>query len=396
MADNFYSRKLLPQLEKQLKTREIIVLTGMRRTGKTTLYQMLFERIKSNNKVFLDMENPIEQKVFEEKDYNNILFNLSEFGIDSKKKSYIFLDEIQAMPQAIKGIKYLYDHYNIKFFLTGSSSFYLKNLFPESLTGRKFVFEIFPLDFEEFLIFKNKEKNFQENFKQKNLRKNQISCEKFKKNYDEYLEFGGFPGVVLADSKNNKKLRLNDIFKSYFEKDVRALADFKEMSAFRNFILLLMQRVGSKIEISKIASEIGVSRETIYSYLSFLEATYFVHFARPFSKNVDREVSGGKKVYLCDNGILNNFAKISEGSLFENSVFLNLKKYGKINYYQRRSGAEIDFILNNKIALEAKLTGTEFDFKRLARTSISLRINQYFLITKNFNKNKYFIPAVEL
>jgi len=396
MINKFYPRKLLPQLENQLRSKEIIVLTGMRRTGKTTLYRMLFEHIKSDNKVFLDMENPIEQKIFEEKDYNNILLNLAEFRIDSKKKSYIFIDEIQMMPSAIKAVKYLYDHYNIKFFLTGSSSFYLKNLFPESLAGRKFVFEIFPLDFEEFLIFKNKKIKCQESFRQKDLRKNQIRYEKLKKDYEEYLEFGGFPGVVLAVNKNDKKFRLNDIFKSYFEKDVRTLADFKEISAFRNLILLLMQRVGSKIEISKLASEVGVSRETIYSYLSFLEATYFVHFVRPFSKNVDREVSGGRKVYLCDSGVLNNFAKVSEGSLFENSIFLNLKKYGKTNYYQRRSGVEIDFILNNKIALEAKLSGTIFDLKRLVRTSKLLGINQYYLITKNFNKNKYFIPAIEL
>ncbi|MEK7203037.1 MAG: ATP-binding protein, partial [Patescibacteria group bacterium] len=283
-----YPRKILSQIEKQIKSKEIIILTGMRRTGKTTLYGMLFERIKSENKVFLDMENPIEQKIFEEKDYNNILLNLAEKGIDSKKKSYIFLDEIQAMPQAIKAVKYLYDHYNIKFFLTGSSSFYLKNFFSESLAGRKFVFEIFPLDFEEFLIFKNKTKQFYKSFSQKDKNKNKISYEKNKKDYEEYMEFGGFPGVVLSKNKIDKKLRLNDIFKSYFEKDVRTLANFKEVKALRDIILLLMQRVGSKLEISKLASEIGVSRETVYSFLSFLEATYFVYFIKPFSKNVDR------------------------------------------------------------------------------------------------------------
>lgn len=396
VQNKLYPRKLLPQLEKHLSSREIVVLTGMRRTGKTTLYRMLFERINSGNKAFLDMENPIEQKVFEEKDYNNILLNLAEFGIDSGKKAYVFLDEIQAMPHAVKAVKYLHDHKNIKFFLTGSSSFYLKHLFPESLAGRKFVFEIFPLDFEEFLTFKNKGIRFQESFKKKDLHKNQIRYEKLKKDYEEYLEFGGFPGVVLAGNKNDKKLKLNDIFKSYFEKDVRVLADFKEISSFRNLILLLMQRIGSKVEISKLASEIGVSRETVYSYLSFLEATYFVHFVRPFSKNVDREVSGGKKVYLCDSGILNHFAKVSEGSLFENSVFLNLKKYGRLNYYQKRSGAEIDFILNNNISLEAKSTGTEFDFRKLSRASKSLGIKQSYLITKNFSKNKNLIPAAEL
>ena len=390
-----YPRKILNQIKKQIKSKEIIILTGMRRTGKTTLYRMLFEYIKSKNKIFLDMENPIEQKIFEEKDYNNILLNLAKEGIDSKKKSYIFLDEIQAAPQAIGAVKYLYDHYNIKFFLTGSSSFYLKNFFPESLAGRKFVFEIFPLDFEEFLVFKNKAKQFHKNFSQKDKNKNKISYEKLKKDYDEYIEFGGFPNVVLSKNKIDKKLRLNDIFKSYFEKDARILANFKEIKAFRDIILLLMQRVGSKLEISKLASEISVSRETVYSFLSFLEATYFVYFIKPFSRNVDREISGSRKVYLCDNGLLNNFAKISDGALFENSIFLNLRNYGKINYYQKRSGGEIDFIVK-QTAIEVKIKGTEFDIKKLYKTTQSIGIKQYYLLTKDFNEKKKFIPAIEL
>ncbi len=278
-----YQRKLLKTLKKQLFSKEIIVLTGMRRVGKTTLYRMIFDEIKSDNKVFLDMENPLEQRIFEEEDFNNILSNFKEYGINQKSKAYVFLDEIQAMPKAIKAIKYLYDHYDIKFFLTGSSSFYLKNLFPESLSGRKFIFELFPLDFEEFLVFKVQKKNFYQNFSDKDKKKNFIVFEKTKKLYDEYIEYGGFPAVVLEEEKENKKLKLNDIFKSYFEKDVKSLADFKEINIFRDLILLLMQRVGSKVEISKLASELGVSRETIYSYLSFLEGTYFFSFISPFS-----------------------------------------------------------------------------------------------------------------
>lgn len=391
-----YQRKIYAQLDKYLKSKEILVLTGMRRVGKTTLYRMLFEDIKSENKAFFDMENPIEQKIFEETDFNNIMMNLKEFGIHQKNKAYIFMDEIQAMPQAVRVVKYLYDHYNIKFFLTGSSSFYLKNLFPESLAGRKYIFELFPLDFEEFLVFKNQKKDFADSFSEKDKSKNYINFERVKKFYDEYLEYGGFPGVVLEEKTEEKKLKLNDIFKSYFEKDVKYLADFKQINVFRDLILLLMQRVGAKMEISKISSELGVSRETVYSYLSFLEGTYFISLISPFSKNVDREVSGTKKVYICDSGLLNIFARVSEGSLFENAVFHTLKKYGKIHYYQRRIGGEIDFILNESIAFEARLKGTVYDMKELEKTSRSLDLKEHYIATKNFNKNEHFIPAVEL
>ena len=391
-----YPRKVLQEIMKYIESKEIIVLTGMRQVGKTTLYRIIFDSINSDNKIFLDVENPIDQKVFEEEDFNNIVRNFERLGIDSKKKMYTFIDEIQAMPGIVRAIRYLYDNYDIKFFVTGSSSFYLKSLFTESLAGRKFLFEMFPLDFEEFLIFKNQKRQFYEDFEEKDKQKNFIIYEKLKRFYDEYLEFGGFPAVVLAENVEEKKMKLKDIFKSYFEKDIKILADFKDIRAMRELILLVMQRCGSKLEITKLASEIGVSRETIYSYLNFLEGTYFILLVTPFSRNVDREVSGSRKIYLCDNGLLNNFSKVSEGSLFENAVFLNIKKYGKINYYQKRTGGEIDFIINKEIAIEVKLKGTESDLKKLERISASLDIKDYYLITKDFSNEKGFIPAIEV
>jgi len=391
-----YPRKLLKTLEKQIETQEIIVLTGMRRVGKTTLYRVLFDKVESKNKVFLDVENPIEQKVFEETDYNNIWSNLRAYNISPEERAYIFLDEIQAMPPIVKAVKYLYDHYDVKFFLTGSSSFYLKNLFPESLAGRKFVFELYPLDFEEFLIFKGVEKTFYPAFAEQDRNKNAIVHEKLKGLYEEYLTYGGFPQVVVEKDLSQKERHLDDIFKSYFEKDVRSLADFKDINAFRDLLLLLMRRVGSLLDISKLASEMGVSRPTVYSYLSFLEGTYFVSLVAPFSRSVDREVSGAKKVYLCDTGMLNHFAKVSEGSLFENAVFSNLRKYGKLNYYQKRSGAEIDFVVDQRVGIEAKIRGVAADLKKLRKTSLSLGLEESYVVTKSFNGSSGFIPATEI
>ena len=266
----------------------------MRRVGKTTLCQMIFNEIKSKNKLFLDMENPIEQKIFEEKDYNNIIFNLKELGVNPGQKMYIFLDEIQAMPNIVKAVKYLYDHHNIKFFLTGSSSFYLKNLFPESLAGRKHVFELFPLTFEEFLLFKQiKVKRYQD-FDHKAKNKNRIAYEKVIKYYEEYLKFGGFPQVALTEDESEKKLLLKDIFTSYFEMDVRRLADFRHITAFRDMLLLLMQRVGSKLDISRISSEIGSpGRRSILTLLSLKDPILFPGFRRSVAmrtgKSVERE-----------------------------------------------------------------------------------------------------------
>lgn len=393
----YRSRKLQKEIRKLFDSKEIILITGMRRVGKTSLLRHIFENIESENKVFFDLENPLERKIFEEVDFNNIWVNFHSYGLSRKQKAYIFIDEIQAMPEITKAIKYLYDHYNIKFFITGSSSFYLKNLFPESLAGRKFILELYPLDFEEFLHFKGYEKKISANFIEKDAKKNIISHEKEKKLYDEYSEFGGFPQVVLAETRDEKKQHLTDIFKSYFEKEVEKLADFSKLSIFRDLMLLLMERCGSKLDISKLSSEIGVSRETVYSYLSFLQATYFVSAISPFSKNVDREVSGARKFYICDTGIINHFSKVESGAVFENAVYQNIRKYGKINYYKRRSGGEIDFILSDQsIAFEVKQTGTPADYKKLSTMSKKLGLKQWYVVSKNFVGLRGFIPATDL
>ncbi len=392
--NQYFNRRIFNELNQQLDYKEIVVLTGMRRTGKTTLLKMLFEKVGSENKLMLDMENLINQKVFSEIDFNNVWNGLKEMGLSPDKKAWLFLDEIQAMPEIVNVIKFLYDHYDIKFILTGSSSFYLKNLFPESLSGRKIMYELFPLDFEEFLIFKGKEREFSEDFQIKNTSKSEIRYEKNKNDFEEFLHFGGFPGIVLTEDETRKKALLSDIFTSYYEKDIRQMADFKNMAAFRNLMMLLMQRVGSLLDITKLASEAGISRDSVYTYLSFLEGTYFISLIKPYSKNVDREVSGRRKVFLCDNGFLNLFSKVSQGNLLENAVYNSLRKYGDIRYYQRHSGVEIDFILAEKsLALEVKNTGTSHDLRKLEKLSADIGMNDHFLITYNYANLDGAIPA---
>jgi len=391
-----YPRRLSPQLEREIESSRIVVLTGMRQVGKTTLMREVFQKIKSPHKIFLDLENPLNQKIFEEENFDNILSNLEEMGFSLGKKSFVFLDEVQVAPKVVKSIKYLYDHYRIKFFLTGSSSFYLKNLFPESLAGRKTIYELYPLDFREFLVFKGKKKRKFETFPLMAKNKNRVSCEIYKKLFDEYLEYGGFPAVVLEKNRARKRQFIEDVFTSYFEKDIKSLADFKESGKLRDLILLLTNRVGSKIEISKISSELGISRETVYSYLNFLEKTYFIFVISPFSSGVNGEVRGAKKVYFCDAGLLNYLSRVPEGILFENAVYQNIKKYGKINYYERYKGPEIDFIVDKKIAFEARVKGIPSDLKKLENISKDLRVKDYYLVVKDYSEIPKLILSQDL
>ncbi len=392
----FYPREILPRLERELTTDEIIIMTGMRQVGKTTLLSHLMNEIQSKNKVLLDLENPLHRNVFEVEDYDAIWNNLARFGISNKEKAYLFLDEVQNLPEISRLVKYLYDHYKTKFFLTGSSSYYLKNLFPESLAGRKFVFEIFPLTFREFLVFKGKKFAVHDNFSDKAKEKNKIAFEQQRPYYLEFLEFGGFPKVILSEDHERKKKLLSEIFTSYFEKDAKSLADFRDMSKLNDLISLLIPRIGSKLEINKLASELSLSRETVYSYLSFLEQTYFISLLPKFSGSIDRQAAGSKKIFFCDIGIANILGKIPLWQVFEQSVFQDLHPQHELSYYSKEGRAEIDFIVNGKTALEVKLSASRQDIENLRRRTMGLDVSEQFLITLNYSEEKEVILASDL
>lgn len=392
----FYTRQIFPKLKAELNTKEITVITGMRRVGKTTLLTELFNLIRSENKAILDLENPLHRKVFEERNYDAVWNNLRQFNIRNDIKAYIFIDEVQNLPDLSRVVKYLYDHWDVKFFLTGSSSYYLRNLFPESLAGRKIIFELFPLNFAEFLVFKQIQRKTEKLFKQKSERKNRVAYEKLVPYYNEFMEFGGFPAVVLEENQDRKKTLLSEVFTSYFEKDAKNLADFRDMSKLRDLILLLIPRVGSKIEINKLASELSTSRETIYNYLSFLEQTYFITLLPKYSASIDRQAAGSKKLFFCDCGMANILGRMSEGQLFEQSIFQNLRTVHKLNFYSKGGISEIDFIVNDKTALEVKVSMSKQDFNNLKRRSKGLGINENYVVTLQYSDNPGAIAATDI
>jgi hypothetical protein len=383
----YYSRLVESEISKNIKNSQAVILTGMRRVGKTTLMKKIYNSL-SDNKIWFDFENPLDIKYFEDIDYNDIFENIVRKGnLNRKNKIYVFIDEVQLYPEISKIVKYLIDHKKVKFFLTGSSSYYLKNLFPESLAGRKVVFEMFPLNFEEFLTFKEENlERYVKIKKQKNI--NQLDYELYDSYYQEYLEWGGFPEVVLEKDQKNKESLLKDIFSSYYQHEILQLADFRKNEKIRDLLVLLSARVGSQLDIVKISQELQITRKTVYSYLYFLQATYLIFLINPFSKSVDREVSGTQKIYFCDNGLLKIINSLNQGQLLENSIFNQLKFYGTVNFYRKRTGAEIDFIVNKKEAFEVKNTATEKDVKKMKRIMKILKIKQGQVVSKNFIKEQ--------
>lgn len=374
-------REIYEKIRPYFDSPEAIIVTGMRRTGKTTLLHLVFDQIKSKNKLFLDLENPLNRKYFEETNYDRIRVSLEFLGIDFTGRPFIFLDEIQMVKNLPSVLKYFIDHYHVKFFLTGSASFYLKNLFTESLAGRKYIFELFPLSFREFLLFKESALRIPETA----IDITRPIYEAIRPLYDEYILFGGFPGVVLKSSAEEKRKALEEIFSSFFQLEILQLGDFRRNDVIRDLMLLLIQRLGSRLDIQRISKELGISRPTLSEYISFLEGTYFIKRIRPFSSGKDSEIRKMPKVYVCDTGLANHLARLDPGSLFENSIFQNLGLKGELNYYQKKGGTEIDFIVDKSQAYEVKVSPQESDVKRLRSMAMDLKLKGFKVVSKNYS-----------
>jgi len=396
MKNIFFPRSISLALKNHLGKKAITVLTGMRRVGKTTLVKQLFSEVVSNNKAYFDLERLDNRELFSEKNYEIVVSALQSQGLDLKKKLYLVIDEIQLVSNIASVMKYLYDHYNIKFIVTGSSSFYLRNLFSESLAGRKKIFELFPLDFNEFLVFKNvpfraaRQSVFRQKFQSSEY-------ERLKSYYEEYVRFGGFPEVVLAGSKQEKTDLLTDIISSYVNVDIVRLSDFKRQKDFYGLIKMLVGRIGSRLDYVKLSQLTGISRPSLINYLEFLEKTYLIYRIPVFTKSRDREIVKAKKLYFCDTGLANILSQISSGQQFENTVFNQLRPYGQINYFSLKTGREIDFVLDQKKAIEVKETPTQSNFRELSALAKKAGLKEYFLMGRHPSlKFKDFIWAGSL
>ncbi len=384
-----FKRKIFNDLEKHLSVKQVTVLTGMRRTGKTTLVKQLMEASNIEQKLFFDLERIDHRELFSYKNYDSTIKDLEKKGVDFSKKVMICIDEIQLLPNIPSVIKYLYDHYTIKFIVTGSSSYYIKNKFQESMAGRKKIFEIYPLDFGEYLTFKSIKYKSIANLDELDNSVNSATSLQFE--YEDYCTYGGFPEVVLNDDISEKKDILQDILSSYINIDLVQIADIKKIPELSAIIKLLASRIGSKLDISKIANTVNLSRPTVENYIYLLENTYFIKTIPVYSLNADREIVKARKVYFYDNGIASQFAELGSGARFENAVFNQLHHFGEVNYYQLKTGQEIDFIIDKKIVFEVKETAHETDYKKLMNLAKKINIDKGFVLGKNNNTFQNFI-----
>jgi len=391
-------RKLFKELKNHLDNKEISLIIGPRQVGKTTLMQLLKADLVSKNKntVFLSLDIETDREFF---DSQLSLIKKIELEL-GKKQGYVFIDEIQRKENAGLYLKGIFDmNLPYKFIVSGSGSIELKEKMHESLVGRKGLFELNPVSFEEFVDFKT-------DYRYENKITEFLEIEKSKVNslLDEYLKFGGYPRVILEDKLEDKLRVIDEIFRSYLEKDVSYLLKVDKVDAFSSFIKLLSGQIGRLINYSEIASTLRISSSTVKNYLWYAEKTFIIKRMTPYFRNLRKEITKSPIIYFYDLGLKNyalgvfgrELINVETGFLFQNLIFNILREkivYSPISlhFWRTQDKTEVDFILSSgEKLLPIEVKFTELKEPKIER-SLKSFINKYqpaeaWLINLNLSK----------
>ena len=326
------------ELEVPVDSDLIITIIGPRRAGKTYYLFLLRERL--TNCLYLNFE---DSRLYDAsyKDIREIIrIFIENYGVPPQ---YLLLDEIQNVPGWEIAVRELYDLRRYKIFITGSSSKLLSQEIATQLRGRALTYLLLPFSFREFLKAKN--------MRVENLTRDKEA--KIRNMLREYLEYGGFPDVVKNDYKVNVLREYSDLilFRDFIER--HRIRSIEVARALHSYII---QNFSQEISVRRIynrlkSSNMRVSKDSVYLYVSKLEDTLFFYFLNRYSKKVHIRESWPKKVYLCDTGIT-KVLKYTEdfGRLMENAVFLELLRRRNLNplwdiYYYRTENYEVDFVV---------------------------------------------------
>ncbi len=342
-------REILSQLRKHLSKPEITVITGPRQSGKTTLVKILQKELQVKGKKTVYFNLDIEEDSFHFTSQRNFLKKLQlELG---KEGGFVFIDEVQRIENAGFFLKGLYDmELPYKFIVTGSGTIDLKGKIQESLAGRKRVFELDTVSFEEFVNYKTSY-----NYEDRLLEFLEVEREKTRDFLEEYLQFGGYPRIVIEESAQEKREIIKEIYNSYVEKDVKGFLRVMKIHQFSTLLRLLGILTGKLLSFSSLSSQAGISEKTLKEYLYYLQRTYIIDLITPFFINKLKELVKTPVCYFRDIG-MRNYAAGEFGNLydysfvFQNFVYLKLKRLSReldftIHYWRSKEKAEVDFVV---------------------------------------------------
>ena len=370
----------------KLKDKHIIkVITGIRRCGKSTLFELYKNYLINNNvkaKQIIDIN-------FEDNKYKDLLFadKLHEYilnNINKDKMNYIFLDEVQNVKDFEKCVDSLFLRKNLDIYLTGSNSYMLSGELATYLTGRYMQIHMLPLSFKEFFSVSGD--------------KNEL------KEYEKYIEVGGFPYIINLDN-DYELIRnyLDSIYNTVLMKDIVTKNKIKDVMILDSVIKFLFDNIGNLVSINKISDTLRSngrknSVNTIESYVQSLIDSYIIYKVSRYDIKGKEYLKTGDKYYLCDLGLRNyllgGIEKKDIGRILENVIFLELKRKGFDIYIGKNGDKEVDFVLRNnegikyvQVCLSAR---DEKNFEREISVLDNIKDhNPKYLITLDYDKATY-------
>ena len=328
METKYIHRELSTVLEEAYRYFSVLTVTGPRQSGKTTLIRNLFDHLP-----YYSLEN-LDVRAFAENDPIAFL---------NQHKEGMILDEVHNAPALLSYIQGIVDeHPDKRFILSGSSQFAMLKKITQSLAGRTAVFELLPLSYSEI--------------------HGQVSDTPLDK-----LLFDGFYPAIYS-GRNVPEFMYPAYMKTYIDKDVRDLLQVKDMMQFHTFIKLCAGRIGSLFKASELANEVGVSTNTIFSWLSVLQASYIVTLLPPYFENTSKRLTKTPKLYFLDTGLACCLLDIESseqlardkmrGALFENFIVAealkkryNNGKESNLFFYRDSNQNEIDLLLKKHSGL---------------------------------------------
>ena len=327
------------------------MLVGPRQSGKTTILKQLDTELRAGGRKTLWLNLDFEDD-FRHVSSQGALLQKIRLELGSSD-GVVFIDEIQRKDNAGLFLKGLYDQgLPWKFVVSGSGSIELKEKISESLAGRKRMFELSTVSFGEFADFRTGYRytdRLKEFFRAEPAKTDQL--------FREYLMYGGYPRVILADTHQEKLATINEIFRSYLEKDIVYLLRVEKSDSFSNLVRVLASQSGKMVSYSELSATLGLSLATVKLYLWYLEKTFLVRKVTPWFTNIRKEITKAPVYYFCDIGLRNfssgRFGALSEGEAgfaFQSVIHTMLKERfpladTMIHYWRTKDKAEVDFVI---------------------------------------------------
>ncbi len=356
--EHYIPRILENRIDDYVKSPEIIAIIGPRQCGKTTLLHHIAAKLEFTKAGIIDFEDRDELNLF--------MHDIKAFSdLHVQGQNFLFIDEFQYATGGGKNLKYIYDHFPVKIFITGSSSTELSVQSIQYLVGRIFVFNLYPFSFKEYLRFKEPK------LAQLIDGRPEIGLEIIKRinrHYADFQIYGGYPRVALSSTNKEKETVIKNIFNTYLLREINQILNYRDEFKLTRLINALALQIGSSINYNELSSVTGFKHKELLEAIDILEKTYVIHKSTPFYKNKRLELVKSPKFFFVDNGFRNmaikNFLPASSrtdiGALNENYIATELVKKGySIRYWRTKSKAEVDFIIEDQgdaIPLEVKTT----------------------------------------